>query len=136
MKILLTLLSALSIIMNRADAQSQKSESKAPSKKLPPTCTLLSMTPVEREKHLKRLHALAKASSLVQKRGAEFVFTVDLKQMPLDELQLWASKEQGCCSFLKIHSRVTQQKTVAEVRVECPANLQDSVIQIFGLAKP
>jgi hypothetical protein len=136
MKTLLMLLSAFSIVANRADAQLQKTRAKEVPKQLPPSCTLMSMTPIEREQHVKRLHMLSKASRLVRKGGTEFVFTVDLKQMAFAELQLWASKEQACCSFLKIDSRVTERKTIAEVRVECPAHLQDSVIQTFGLAKP
>jgi hypothetical protein len=100
---------------------------------LPKSCTLMTMTPAERAVHLERLGVLRRAASAVKMSPDGFTFEVDLAVMSLRDLQGWAENEQKCCSYLKIESRTVEAGKRAKVRVVCPADMRDEVMQSFGL---
>lgn len=100
---------------------------------LPKSCTLMAMTPDERAVHLERLGMLQHGARAVKMSADGFTFEVDLAVMSLRDLQGWAETEQKCCSYLKIESRAAEARKRAKVRVVCPADLRDDVMQSFGL---
>jgi hypothetical protein len=100
---------------------------------LPASCTLLEMTPEDRATHERRLEKLSKAASMQKETDHGFIFVVDLRQMPFDDLESWMTNEQKCCSFLRMTCRVLESGVRAEVAVVCPAEMRPTVIQTFGL---
>ena len=105
----------------------------ATGKELPASCTLLAMSPEQRVAHQRRLESLNKAASLRKETADGFVFAVDLRQMPLEDLQLWMENEQKCCSFLRMTNRLLEKDVLSEVAVACPAEMRSVVMQTFGL---
>lgn len=118
-----------------ATSSRKRSEaSETPGESLPPNCTLMAMTPQERELHKARLATLSRAASDLRKTDDGFTFSVNLDEMNLSELHRWAKDEQGCCSFLAIEARVIQPQRVAFVAVKCPEEFREVVLTTFGLA--
>lgn len=105
----------------------------ASGKELPASCTLLAMSPEDRVTHQRRLENLNKAASFRAETEDGFVFAVDLRQMSLEDLQLWMENEQKCCSFLRMTNRLLEKDALAEVAVACPAEMRAGVMQTFGL---
>lgn len=100
---------------------------------LPASCTLLAMSPEDRVAHERRLQALRGAAKLERTTDRGFDFTVDLRQMSSQDLQLWMENEQKCCSFLRMTSKIDSTAQQAHVSVVCPAEFRSDVIQTFGL---
>ena len=100
---------------------------------LPASCTLLAMSPEQREAHQHRLENLRKASRLLRETADGFTFSVDLCVLPAYDLAAWMENEQKCCSFLRMTSHVNESKTLAEVQVNCPTDLRHEVMRTFGL---
>jgi hypothetical protein len=103
---------------------------------LPASCTLLAMSPEDRATHERRLERLIKAASMQKATDDGFIFTVDLRQMPFEDLEPWMTNEQKCCSFLKMTYRVLESGLLEEVTVVCPTEMRSSVMQSFGLRSP
>jgi len=102
-------------------------------KQLPESCSLLAMSPADRAIHQQRLDKLCKASRLLRKTADGFEFTVDLRLMPMHDLQTWIENEQKCCSFLKMSNRILERNALAEVTVACPPEMRVEVMRTFGL---
>ena len=100
---------------------------------LPDSCTLMAMTPAQREVHLRRLEMLRRSASAAQMASDGFTFEVALTSMPLADFQSWAENEQKCCSYLKIESRVAGDQKRANVHVICPKDLRNETMQSFGV---
>lgn len=96
---------------------------------LPDSCTLMLMAPAERTIHLARLAMLRRSASGVKVSSDGFSFEVDLTQMSWPDLEAWATNEQKCCSHLKIENRIIEAGKRATVRVVCPAEGKDELIQ-------
>ena len=103
---------------------------------LPDSCTLMSMAPAERSTHLARLAMLRRSASGVKVSSDGFSFEVDLTQMSWPDLEAWATKEQKCCSHLKIENRIIEAGKRATVRVVCPAEGKDELIRSLQGKKP
>ncbi len=103
---------------------------------LPDSCTLMSMAPAERSTHLALLAMLRRSASGVKVSSDGFSFEVDLTQMSWPDLEAWATNEQKCCSHLKIENRIIEAGKRATVRVVCPAEGKDELIQSLQGKKP
>jgi hypothetical protein len=100
---------------------------------LPESCSLLAMSPKDRAAHQQRLDKLCKASRLRRETTDGFEFTVDLRLMSAQDLQMWMENEQKCCSFLQMTKRILDSNTIAEVAVVCPPEMRGEVMRTFGL---
>lgn len=108
-------------------------------RQLPESCSLLAMSPKDREAHQQRLAKVRTASRLLRQTSDGFEFTVNLRLMTAQDLQLWMENEQKCCSFLQMTNRILESDVFAEVSVVCPSELRVEVMRTFGLltdAKP
>lgn len=100
---------------------------------LPASCTLLAMSPGQRQAHQARLEKLRHASQLRRETPEGFVFAVDLHILSAEDLRAWMENEQKCCSFLRMTNRVYENESMAEVTVVCPPEMRSEVMQTFGL---
>lgn len=100
---------------------------------LPASCTLLQMTPKERQEHERRLGDLRQAAHSLSETAEGFAFKVDLRRMTLRDLRCWLDDEQRCCAFLSMDHRVVALNETAEVSVRCPKELRTEVMTTFGL---
>jgi hypothetical protein len=129
--LLFSILTATAGLVWWAMAQKPPALRQSPKKELPASCTLLAMSPDDRSLHLKRLESLRRAGRLQRIVPEGFVFQVDLREMPYEDLQLWMSDEQRCCSFLRMESNI-RSDSLAEVTVVSPPELRSEVMQTFG----
>jgi hypothetical protein len=130
--LLFSILTAAAGLVWWAIAQKPPALRQSPEKELPANCTLLAMSPDDRSLHLKRLESLRQAGRLQRIVPEGFVFQVDLREMPYEDLQVWMSDEQRCCSFLRMESNI-RSDSLAEVTVVSPPELRSEVMQTFGL---
>lgn len=129
----ITLIAALVLVVTWALGSNASGEEKRETVALPDSCTLMSMKPGERAIHVERLGMLRRSARHVKVSPEGFSFEVDLGMMPVRDLQRWAENEQKCCSYLKIDSRIAQERKLAMVRVVCPADSKTEVMRSFGL---
>ena len=95
----------------------------------------MAMSPEDRAAHQRRLEILRDAGRFDRDTANGFVFSVDLRRMPVTDLDQWMKNEQGCCSFLKMRKQIDEAQSHAQIDVECPRELRSEVIQTFGLRK-
>lgn len=130
--ILLPLLSVTVVMLGVLTLAGCKAGTKKTTK-LPDSCSLLAMSPEDRAIHQNRLATLQKASRFERETSEGFEFSVDLHQMPADELNLWMKNEQSCCSFLEMSRHIEEMQQRARVTVKCSPDVRPQVEDAFGL---
>ncbi len=70
-------------------------------------CNLKALTAAERSEHARLSRLLAGAVSKRSPVEGGYVFSLELKLLPLPELATWVTLERKCCPFLRFLIEVT-----------------------------